>query len=638
MPNLTLPDGKILSFEDEVTGNQIAQQISKSLAREALIISIDGELKDLSYQIKHDCSIKIITSKDKEGLEAIRHDTTHIMAMAVQELYPGTKIAIGPAIRDGFYYDFYRKEPFTPEDLFEIENKMKEIVEKDEPTKREVWERKKAKDHYREKGEEYKVQLVDSIPEDQEVSVYYHGDWYDLCRGPHLTSTGKIGKYFKLMKVSGAYWRGDSNNEMLQRIYGTSWPSKKELDEYLNKIEEAEKRDHRKLGKEMDLFHFREESPGSVFWHEKGWKLFQKLVSYMRMKQDHAGYKEINTPEILDRSLWEKSGHWEKFGVSMYTSTTPDEKIFAIKPMNCPGCVQVFNQGLKSYRDLPLKMSEFGKVHRYEPSGALHGLLRVRAFTQDDAHIFCTEDQITEECLSVTNLILDIYKDLGFENVILKYSDRPDLRVGDDIVWDKAEAALLEAIKASKLEYSINKGEGAFYGPKIEFVLRDAIGRDWQCGTLQVDLNLPGRLGSSYVDKDGSKKIPVMLHRALFGSLERFIGILIEHYAGKLPFWITPLQAVVIPISNDFDEYTKKVYLELKKSGISTEVDLKNHNLNYKIRDHSLTKVPLLLICGKKEVDTNTVTIRKLDSNKQENMDLNEFLKKYSALNKAPSI
>ena len=638
MPNLTLPDGKILSFEDEVTGNQIAQQISKSLAREALIISIDGELKDLSYQIKHDCSIKIITSKDKEGLDAIRHDTTHIMAMAVQELYPGTKIAIGPAIRDGFYYDFYRKEPFTPEDLFEIENKMKEIVEKDEPTKREVWERKKAKDHYREKGEEYKVQLVDSIPEDQEVSVYYHGDWYDLCRGPHLTSTGKIGKYFKLMKVSGAYWRGDSNNEMLQRIYGTSWPSKKELDEYLNKIEEAEKRDHRKLGKEMDLFHFREESPGSVFWHEKGWKLFQKLVSYMRMKQDHAGYKEINTPEILDRSLWEKSGHWEKFGVSMYTSTTPDEKIFAIKPMNCPGCVQVFNQGLKSYRDLPLKMSEFGKVHRYEPSGALHGLLRVRAFTQDDAHIFCTEDQITEECLSVTNLILDIYKDLGFENVILKYSDRPDLRVGDDIVWDKAEAALLEAIKASKLEYSINKGEGAFYGPKIEFVLRDAIGRDWQCGTLQVDLNLPGRLGSSYVDKDGSKKIPVMLHRALFGSLERFIGILIEHYAGKLPFWLTPLQAVVIPISNDFDEYAKKVYLELKKSGISTEVDLKNHNLNYKIRDHSLTKVPLLLICGKKEVDTNTVTIRKLDSNKQENMDLNEFLKKYSALNKAPSI
>jgi threonyl-tRNA synthetase len=440
------------------------------------------------------------------------------------------------------------------------------------------------------------------------------------------------------MKVSGAYWRGDSNNEMLQRIYGTSWSSKKELDEYLNRIEEAEKRDHRKLGKEMDLFHFREESPGSVFWHEKGWNLFQKLISFMRMKQDLAGYKEINTPEILDRSLWEKSGHWEKFGANMYTSTTPDEKVFAIKPMNCPGCVQIFNQGLKSYRDLPLKMSEFGKVHRYEPSGALLGLLRVRAFTQDDAHIFCTEDQITEECLSVTNLILEIYKDLGFENIILKYSDRPDLRVGDDSVWDKAEAALLEAIKVTKLEYSINKGEGAFYGPKIEFVLRDAIGRDWQCGTLQVDLNLPGRLGASYVDKDGNKKVPVMLHRALFGSLERFIGILIEHYAGKLPFWISPLQSVVIPISNDFDEYAKNVYQLLKKEGISTEVDLKNHNLNYKIREHSLTKVPLLLICGKKEVDTNTVTIRRLDSDKQENMGLEEFVKKYSALNKTSSI
>ena len=419
---------------------------------------------------------------------------------------------------------------------------------------------------------------------------------------------------------------------------GTGWATQKELELYLERIEEAERRDHRKIGKEMDLFHFREESPGSVFWHQKGWSLFQKLVSYMRMKQDHDGYYEINTPEILDRSLWEKSGHWEKFGANMYTSTTPDEKVFAIKPMNCPGCVQVFNQGLKSYRDLPLKMSEFGKVHRYEPSGALHGLLRVRAFTQDDAHIFCTEEQITEECLSVTNLILEIYKDLGFENVILKYSDRPDLRVGEDNVWDKSEAALLEAIKETKLEYSINKGEGAFYGPKIEFVLRDAIGRDWQCGTLQVDLNLPGRLGASFVDKDGSKKVPVMLHRALFGSLERFIGILIENYAGKLPFWLSPLQVVVIPISNDFDDYAKSVTKELKQSGLSAKVDLKNHNLNYKIRDHSLTKVPMLLICGKKEVDSNSVTIRRLDSNKQENMAVKEFIKKYSDLNKAPSI
>jgi len=637
MPKIKLPDGKQISFDKSVNGLEISNKISKSLAKSALVMSVDGQLKDLHFNIDKDSSVKIFTSKDDEGIEAIRHDTTHIMAMAVQKLFPGTKIAIGPAIKDGFYYDFSRKEPFTPEDLEKIEKKMRQIVEDDEPTRREVWERKKAKDHYNKIGEDYKVKLVDSIPEDQEVSIYYHGKWYDLCRGPHLTSTGKIGKHFKLTKVSGAYWRGDSKNEMLQRIYGTSWPSQKELEEYLKMIEEAEKRDHRKLGKEMDLFHFREESPGSVFWHERGWNLFQKLIDYMRSRQKKAGYKEINTPEILDRTLWEKSGHWEKFGEHMYTSTTPDEKIFAIKPMNCPGCVQVFNQGLKSYRDLPLKMSEFGKVHRYEPSGALHGLMRVRAFTQDDAHIFCTEDQITEESLSVTNLILDIYKDLGFTNVILKYSDRPEVRVGDDKVWDKSEAALLEAVKASKLEYSINKGEGAFYGPKIEFVLRDAIGRDWQCGTLQVDLNLPERLGATYVAKDGSKKIPVMLHRALFGSLERFIGILIENYAGKFPFWISPLQVVVIPVSDDFDEYSKEVANKISNSGINCQVDLKNHNLNYKIREHSLAKVPILLICGKKEVDSNSVTIRKLDSNEQENMKLDKFLKKYTALNQASS-
>jgi len=637
MPKIKLPDGKQISFDKSVNGLEISNKISKSLAKSALVMSVDGQLKDLHFNIDKDSSVKIFTSKDDEGIEAIRHDTTHIMAMAVQKLFPGTKIAIGPAIKDGFYYDFSRKEPFTPEDLEKIEKKMKQIVENDEPTRREVWERKKAKDHYKKIGEDYKVKLVESIPEDQEVSIYYHGKWYDLCRGPHLTSTGKIGKHFKLTKVSGAYWRGDSKNEMLQRIYGTSWPSQKELEEYLKMIEEAEKRDHRKLGKEMDLFHFREESPGSVFWHERGWNLFQKLIDYMRSRQKKAGYKEINTPEILDITLWEKSGHWEKFGEHMYTSTTPDEKIFAIKPMNCPGCVQVFNQGLKSYRDLPLKMSEFGKVHRYEPSGALHGLMRVRAFTQDDAHIFCTEDQITEESLSVTNLILDIYKDLGFTNVILKYSDRPEVRVGDDKVWDKSEAALLEAVKASKLEYSINKGEGAFYGPKIEFVLRDAIGRDWQCGTLQVDLNLPERLGATYVAKDGSKKIPVMLHRALFGSLERFIGILIENYAGKFPFWISPLQVVVIPVSDDFDEYSKEVANKISNSGINCQVDLKNHNLNYKIREHSLAKVPILLICGKKEVDSNSVTIRKLDSNEQENMKLDKFLKKYTALNQASS-
>ena len=637
MPIITLPDGNNLTFPDKVTGLDVAEKISKSLAKQAMVISVDGDLKDLDFLIEKDCSIKIFTSKNPEGLETIRHDTAHILAMAVQELFPGTQVTIGPVIENGFYYDFARKEPFTEDDLEKIENKMKEIVDRNEITKREVWERNKAISHFKEKGETYKAELIEAIPENEDVSIYFHGDWHDLCRGPHLSSTGKIGKFFKLTKVSGAYWRGDSNNEMLQRIYGTSWATQKDLDEYLKRIEEAEKRDHRKLGKEMDLFHFREESPGSVFWHERGWALFQKLINYMRGRQDAAGYKEVNTPEILDRQLWEKSGHWEKYGENMYTSETPDEKVFAIKPMNCPGHIQVFNQGLKSYRDLPLRITEFGKVHRYEPSGALHGLLRVRAFTQDDAHIFCSEDQITSECLEVTNLILDIYKDLGFENVILKYADRPDVRVGEDEVWDKAEASLLEAVKASKLEYTINKGEGAFYGPKIEFVLRDAIGRDWQCGTLQVDLNLPGRLDASYVDKDGTKKVPVMLHRALFGSLERFIGILIENYAGKFPFWISPLQTVVIPISEEFDDYAIEVSKKIKQVGISSNVDLKKHNLNYKIRDHSLAKIPLLLICGKKEVDSNSVTIRRLDSNKQENMDLNLFLKTFSALNKASS-
>jgi len=637
MPTITLPDGNNLKFPNKTTGLEVAEKISKSLAKQAMIVAVDGKLKDLDFVIDKDCSVKIFTSKNKEGLETIRHDTAHILAMAVQELFPGTQVTIGPVIENGFYYDFARKEPFTEDDLKKIEDKMKEIVDRDVVTKREVWSREKAIEHFKKKGEIYKAELIESIPQGEEVSIYFHGDWHDLCRGPHLSSTGKIGKYFKLMKVSGAYWRGDSNNEMLQRIYGTSWATQKDLDAYLKRLEEAEKRDHRKLGKEMDLFHFREESPGSVFWHEKGWALFQKLINYMRARQDAAGYKEVNTPEVLDRLLWEKSGHWEKYGENMYTSETPDEKVFAIKPMNCPGHIQVFNQGLKSYRDLPLRITEFGKVHRYEPSGALHGLLRVRAFTQDDAHIFCSEDQITSECLNVTNLILDIYKDLGFENVILKYADRPEVRVGADEVWDKAEASLLEAVKASKLEYSVNKGEGAFYGPKIEFVLRDAIGRDWQCGTLQVDLNLPGRLDASYVDKDGTKKVPVMLHRALFGSLERFIGILIEHYAGKFPFWISPLQTVVIPISEEFDDYATQVSKKIKQTGMSSFVDLKKHNLNYKIRDHSLAKIPLLLICGKKEVDSNSVTIRRLDSNKQENMDLDVFLKTFSALNKASS-
>ena len=637
MPNITLPDGKKLNFKSNISGVEIAEKISKSLSKQALIMSVNGELKDLSFSIQKDSTVKIITHKDKEGLEVMRHDAAHIMAMSVQELFPGTQVTIGPVIENGFYYDFARKEPFTSDDLKKIEEKMLEIIDRDVKTRREVWERDQAIKHFKKIGENYKAQIIQSIPESEELSIYHHGDtWHDLCRGPHLVSSSKIGKAFKLTKVSGAYWRGDSNNEMLQRIYGTCWSSKKELDDYLNRLEEAEKRDHRKLGKEMDLFHFREESPGAVFWHEKGWTLFQRLIEYMRLKQRYAGYREINTPELLDKTLWEKSGHWDKFGDLMFTSETPDEKVFAVKPMNCPGCVQVFNQGLKSYRDLPLKLSEFGKVHRYEPSGALHGLLRVRAFTQDDAHIFCTEDQITDECITVTKLILDIYKDLGFKKVFLKYSDRPEKRVGDDAVWDKSEKALLEAIKKTKLEYTINKGEGAFYGPKIEFVLRDAIGRDWQCGTLQVDLNLPKRLGATFVDKDGAKKTPVMLHRALFGSLERFIGILIENYAGKLPFWLSPLQAVVLPIAEEHNDYAKKIFEDLFKEGIKCEVDLRNQKINYKIREHSLAKTPLILICGKKEISEKSVTMRKLGSEKQEKIKFTKAVEKLKMLNNLP--
>ncbi|OUV60707.1 MAG: threonine--tRNA ligase [Candidatus Pelagibacter sp. TMED128] len=637
MPQIQLLDGKKIPFTKSISGLELTKKISKTLEKTALIMEVDGQLKDLSYEITKDSKVRIITPKDKEGLEVLRHDAAHIMAMAVQELFPGTQVTIGPVIENGFYYDFAREEPFTSTDLNKIEKKMSEIIDKDVKTRREVWGRDKAIDHFKKIGEKYKAEIIESIPKDEELSIYHHGDtWHDLCRGPHLASSSKIGKAFKLTKVSGAYWRGDSNNEMLQRIYGTCWSSKQELDDYLNRLEEAEKRDHRKLGKEMDLFHFREESPGSVFWHEKGWALFQRLIEYMRMKQRLAGYKEINTPELLDKTLWEKSGHWEKFGEHMFTSETPDEKIFAIKPMNCPGCVQVFNQGLKSYRDLPLKLSEFGKVHRYEPSGALHGLLRVRAFTQDDAHIFCTEEQITEESLSVTNLILEIYKDLGFENVILKYSDRPEKRVGDDKIWDKSEAALLSAIKKSKLEYTINKGEGAFYGPKIEFVLRDAIGRDWQCGTLQVDLNLPERLGATFIDKDGTKKVPVMLHRALFGSLERFIGILIENYAGKLPFWLSPAQAVVCSIAEDNNDYVKKLFEDLFKEGIKCEVDLRNEKISYKIRDHSLAKIPMIIVCGKKEVADKTVTIRNLGSEKQETIKREDLIKNMLQKNKLP--
>jgi len=636
MPDIKLPNGKKIAFSKTINGFEVSEKISKSLSKEACIMNVDGQLHDLSYSINHSAEVKIITAKEKEGLEVVRHDAAHVLAMAVQELFPGTQVTIGPVIEDGFYYDFVRKEAFTNNDLKKIENKMKEIVDRDEKTKKVIWERNEAIEHFNKIGEKYKAEIIRSIPEGEEISIYHHGKWHDLCRGPHLPSTGKIGKAFKLTKVSGAYWRGDSKNAMLQRIYGTCWRNKKELDDYLLRLEEAEKRDHRKLGKEMDLFHFREESPGAVFWHHKGWRFFQILINYMREKQNRAGYKEINTPEILDKSLWEKSGHWEKFGEHMFTTKTPDEKNFAIKPMNCPGCVQVFNQGLKSYRDLPLKLSEFGKVHRYEPSGALHGLLRVRAFTQDDAHIFCTEEQIKEECLSVTKLILEIYKELGFDKVILNFSDRPVKRVGDDSIWDKSEAALLGAIKSTKLEYKTSKGEGAFYGPKIDFVLRDAIGRDWQCGTLQVDLNLPSRLGATFVDSDGTKKVPVMLHRALFGSLERFIGILIEHYAGKLPLWLSPIKAVVLPISDESNNYAKKVFAQFNKAGIFTSVDLKNQKINFKIREYSLAKIPLLLICGNKEAKNNSITIRKLGTDKQKTVKITQAIKDISKSNKSP--
>lgn len=638
MLNITLLDGKKLQFPGKVNGHEIAKTISPSLAKKALVIKVNDNFKDLSTFIEKDSTVQIITLEDDYGLEVIRHDTAHVLAMAVQELFKDTQVTIGPVIENGFYYDFSRKKPFTDEDLAKIEEKMVEIIDRDEPTTREVWDREKAIEHFKKKGELYKAEIINSIPTKEEISIYFHGKWHDLCRGPHLTSTGKIGKAFKLTKLAGAYWRGDSNNEMLQRIYGTCWRNKKELDEYLHRIEEAEKRDHRKLGKVMNLFHFQEESPGAVFWHEGGWQLFQSLIDFMRQKQTEAGYREVNTPDILDKTLWEKSGHWEKFQEHMYTTKTPDERVFAIKPMNCPGCVQIFNQGLKSYRDLPLKLSEFGKVHRYESSGSLHGLMRVRSFTQDDAHIFCTENQIIEESLKVTKLILDIYKAFGFENVILKYSDRPAKRVGDDKLWDKAEAALLEAVKASKLDYSINKGEGAFYGPKIEFVLRDTIGRDWQCGTLQVDLNLPGRLGATYIDKDGIKKNPVMLHRALFGSLERFIGILIEHYAGKLPLWLAPKQVAILPISQEFDDYAKKLSAELDKNKIRNIIDLKNEKINYKIREHSLSKTPILMICGSKEQENQSITLRRLGQEKQDTLPLREAVNLLVKESLAPKI
>jgi len=630
MPSINLPDGSIRSFEGAVSGAEIAVAIGKGLARDAIAVRVNGELWDLTRPISEDAHIEIVTADSPEGLHLLRHDAAHVLAEAVKELWPETQVTIGPAIENGFYYDFAREEPFTPEDLAVIEERMKQIVDRDEVIEREVWERDRAVEFFRNQGEEYKAQIIEDIPRDEALTLYRQGNFIDLCRGPHLPSTGKLGKAFHLTRVSGAYWRGDSRNPMLQRIYGTAWATEKQLRKYLVQLEEAEKRDHRRLGRTMDLFHFQDEAPGAVFWHPKGWSLFQNLIGYMRQRQNEAGYLEVNTPELMDRSLWEASGHWESFGEHMFTTDTPDGRSYAIKPMNCPGHVQVFKQGITSYRELPFRLAEFGKVHRYEPSGALHGMLRVRAFTQDDAHIFCTTEQVTEESIAVSKQILGIYRDLGFEDVQIKFADRPPVRVGADDVWDTAEASLLDALEKSGLEFTHNPGEGAFYGPKLEFVLRDAIGRDWQCGTLQVDLNLPSRLGATYIAEDGRKHVPVLLHRAIFGSLERFIGILLEHHAGNLPLWLSPTQAKVLTITSEADEYALDVVSRLRSAGISAEADLRNEKISYKVREHSVAKVPVLMAVGQREVEQQTVALRRLGSKEQQVVGLDEAINRLS--------
>ena len=612
MPKVTLPDGSSRDYSKAISIFDVASDIGTGLAKAALAAKVDGELVDTSFVIEKDIELAIITSKSDEALELIRHDAAHVMAQAVQELFPGTQVTIGPAIEDGFYYDFARQEPFSPDDLEKIEVRMEDIVGRDLSIEREVWERDEAKRVFADIGEKYKVEIIeDIIPEGEEVSVYRQGDWFDVCRGPHLPSTGKLPRAFKLMKLAGAYWRGNSDNEMLQRIYGTAWRDKKELKLHLQRLEEAEKRDHRKLGRKLDLFHFSDEAPGSVFWHPKGWTLFLQLLDYMRQRQEEAGYVEVNTPDVMDRSLWETSGHWFNYRENMFSTQTEDDRIFALKPMNCPGSVSMFAQGLKSYRDLPLRMAEFGKVHRYEPSGALHGLMRVRHFTQDDAHIYCTEDQMEGECIDVVSLVLDIYKDFGFTDVIIKLSTRPEKRIGSDDVWDKLEGALINSLKVMGLDYVLYPGEGAFYGPKLEFVLRDAIGRDWQCGTLQVDMNLPERFDISYVDETGGRdKRPVMLHRALFGSLERFIGILIEHYEGKFPVWLSPVQAALLTITDKHDQYAREVEKRLKAQGVRVISDFRNEKVGFKIREHTLQAVPFLLVVGNREVENGELAVR----------------------------
>jgi threonyl-tRNA synthetase len=609
MPVITLPDGSQRQFDRTISVADVAASIGPGLAKAALAGKLDGVLVDTSALIDHDASLSIVTDKDPEGLGIIRHSTAHLLANAVQELFPDAQVTIGPVIEDGFYYDFAYKRPFSTEDLAAIEKRMAEISAKDLQVHRRVLPRDEAVAHFKKIGEHYKAEIISAIPAGESISLYGQGDWEDLCRGPHVPSTGKL-KAFKLTKVAGAYWRGDSRNEMLQRIYGTAWASEKQLKEYLTRLEEAEKRDHRRIGRELDLFHLQEEAPGAVFWHPKGWALFQQLIAYMRARQTAAGFQEVNTPEIMDRELWVKSGHIETFGENMYLTRTPDERTFAIKPMNCPGHIQVFKQGLRSYRELPLRLAEFGKVHRYEPSGALHGLMRVRAFTQDDAHIFCTPDQITAESVKVTELILSIYRDFGFDDVRIKFSDRPPKRVGSDEIWDNAEAALRQAAAAAGIETTLNPGEGAFYGPKLEFVLRDAIGRDWQCGTLQVDFNLPARLGAAYVGEDGQKHTPVMLHRAMFGSLERFIGILIEHHAGKLPTWLAPIQAVVMGITQHHEKYCLEVAENLRNQELRVETDLRNEKVGFKIREHTLKRVPFLRVAGDREVEGRTLAVR----------------------------
>ena len=609
MPVITLPDGSQRHFDRAVSLMEVAAAIGPGLAKAALAGKVDGKLVDTSTLIDRDAAVSIVTDRDPEGLEIIRHSTAHLLANAVQDLFPEAQVTIGPVIEDGFFYDFAYKRPFSTEDLAAIEKRMAEIAAQDVPVHRRVLPRESAIEHFEAIGEHYKAEIIGAIPAGEQISLYGQGDWEDLCRGPHVPSTGKL-KAFKLMKVAGAYWRGDSRNEMLQRIYGTAWPNEKQLKDYLTRLEEAEKRDHRRIGKELDLFHLQEEAPGAVFWHPKGWALFQQLIAYMRERQAAAGYQEVNTPEIMDRELWVQSGHVEKFGENMFMTRTPDERTFAIKPMNCPGHIQVFNQGLRSYRELPLRIAEFGKVHRYEPSGALHGLMRVRAFTQDDAHLFCTADQITEESVKVTELILGIYRDFGFTDVRIKFSDRPPKRVGSDAIWDKAESALKQAAAAAGIETTLNPGEGAFYGPKLEFVLRDAIGRDWQCGTLQVDLNLPERLGASYVGEDGQRHVPVMLHRAMFGSLERFIGILIEHHAGKLPTWLAPVQAVVMGITERQEKYCREIAENLQNQGLRVDLDLRNEKVGFKIREHTLKRVPYLLVAGDREVEGRTLAVR----------------------------